>query len=80
VSVLEIYNNDIVDLLLQETPVAKPKECILQIRRDGSIEVANLTEVTVRTVHETLQLIDRGFGRRAAGATELNAHSSRSHW
>ena len=52
----------------------------LRTRRDGSIEVTNLVEVPVTTVHDALRHIDQAFRQRAVSATDLNAHSSRSHW
>ena len=52
----------------------------LRTRRDGSIEVTNVQESPVTTVHDALHQIDKAFQQRAVAATDLNAHSSRSHW
>jgi hypothetical protein len=79
VSVLEVYNNAITDLLAPEgTPADTKYE--LRTRKDGAMEVTNLTDVPVTTVHDALHTIDRAFRQRAVAATDLNAHSSRSHW
>lgn len=84
VGMLEIYNDEVYDLL---TPFPKganeknPKKKPLEVRRgaDGYVEVPGLTKEEVRSIGDVMDLLDRGTKNRASAATNLNEHSSRSH-
>ncbi|PON33439.1 Kinesin-like protein [Parasponia andersonii] len=73
-SLLEIYNEQITDLL-------DPNQRNLQIREDvkSGIYVENLTEECVRTMEDVNKLLTKGLSNRRTGATSINAESSRSH-
>lgn len=72
VSFLEIYKEDILDLLRSQDPLA--------IREDnGTIKIPNLTERRVASAEEALQQLEIGSASRSTGSTEMNARSSRSH-
>ncbi|WWC89409.1 uncharacterized protein L201_004333 [Kwoniella dendrophila CBS 6074] len=73
-SFLELYNEEIIDLLAG-TGVA------IQVReeRDGRIVWAGVKEVKVRSLEEVMQLLQEGSTRRKTGETNMNATSSRSH-
>jgi len=74
-SYLEIYNEKVFDLL------SGSDRGELQIRSHpqlGAI-VGNLTECPVECFAEAHELLDFGATRRAVGATQMNAASSRSH-
>jgi uncharacterized coiled-coil protein SlyX len=53
----------------------------LQIREDGNggIYFAGAEEGEVTSFSDVRMLLEQGIQRRAVGATEMNAHSSRSH-
>lgn len=73
-SFLEIYNEQITDLL-------EPSSTNLQLREDlkKGVYVENLSEHSVRTVNDVLQLLQQGAANRKIAATHMNSESSRSH-
>lgn len=75
VSYLEIYNEEIRDLLVKECRY-KPE---IKEHPDKGIYVKGLSSITVDSYSDMQQIL--GFGRknRSVGATLLNADSSRSH-
>ncbi|GAA5893182.1 hypothetical protein JCM6882_003906 [Rhodosporidiobolus microsporus] len=82
VSFLEIYNEQLRDLLASptsatasSTPInlSKPPEIV------GSGRVENLTERGVSLPAEVLEVLREGEQRRRVGATDWNERSSRSH-
>lgn len=90
VGMLEIYNDEIYDLLgTAGASMAEKKEgamkaggkSSLDIRRtpEGRIEVPNLTKEKVNSIEEVMELLKRGNSNRATAATDMNTHSSRSH-
>lgn len=72
---LEIYNENIRDLL------APPTSGNLKVREhpQTGIFVSNLTVVRVSKFEDVMSLIAIGDRNRSVAATNLNAHSSRSH-
>lgn len=75
-SYLEIYNEQIRDLLQPQTPSAKLN--ILEVDND-SIKITNLTRVTPVSLSHVYDLIVRANGNRTVSPTHANAASSRSH-
>ncbi|KAL3530221.1 hypothetical protein ACH5RR_009543 [Cinchona calisaya] len=73
-SFLEIYNEQILDLL-------DPSSFNLQIREDNKkgIYVENLTEVEVTSARDVIQKLLQGATNRKVAATNMNHASSRSH-
>ena len=73
-SFLEIYNEQILDLL--DTQSAN-----LNIREDinRGVYVEGLHEEIVTSQKDMLDLIDKGANNRHVGATNMNRSSSRSH-
>ncbi|XP_076024662.1 kinesin family member 4 [Genypterus blacodes] len=76
VSYLEIYNEDILDLLC----ASKDKHAI-GIREDPKegIKIVGLTERQVYSAHEMVSCLELGNSARTVGSTAMNAASSRSH-
>ncbi|KAL7690530.1 putative kinesin-like protein [Plasmopara halstedii] len=74
-SYLEIYNEDIRDLLSDDTK----RRLDLKEAVDGTIYVKDLTEVVVRDVQSLNKVMNRGLKNRTIGATLMNEGSSRSH-
>ncbi|KAL9322602.1 hypothetical protein ACSQ67_010655 [Phaseolus vulgaris] len=73
-SFLEIYNEQILDLL-------EPSSNNLQIREDSKkgVYVENLKEIEVTYAREVIQLLIQGAANRKVAATNMNRASSRSH-
>ncbi|KAH8497704.1 hypothetical protein H0E87_016836 [Populus deltoides] len=73
-SFLEIYNEQILDLL-------DPSSSNLQIREDvkKGIYVDNLKEIEVASARDVLQQLIQGSANRKVAATNMNCASSRSH-
>ncbi|XP_011043874.1 PREDICTED: phragmoplast orienting kinesin 2 isoform X2 [Populus euphratica] len=73
-SFLEIYNEQILDLL-------DPSSSNLQIREDvkKGIYVDNLKEIEVTSARDVLQQLIQGAANRKVAATNMNHASSRSH-
>jgi len=76
VSFLEVYNENIRDLLGQGGV-----EEYLDLREDPikGPTVAGITEVEAKTSHEVMQLLQQGNAKRSQAATAANEASSRSH-
>jgi kinesin family protein 15 len=73
-SYLEIYNEQILDLL-------DPSHSNLHIREDikTGVYVDGLVEEPVSSVKDMIALITRGSRNRHVGSTNMNKESSRSH-
>ncbi|KAJ3554605.1 hypothetical protein NM688_g3018 [Phlebia brevispora] len=77
VTFLEIYNEEIRDLLAEPgTPTPRGG---LQIREDKSVKVVGLVEHRPRTADEVKQIVLLGNSRRTQSPTHANETSSRSH-
>lgn len=77
VSFLEIYNEEIIDLLNPQPKKGPP----LTIREDasGDIYLAGLKEEAIGTSDEIFDLLKKGTLCRTTGSTDMNMNSSRSH-
>lgn len=74
-SYLEIYNEEIRDLLSKE-----PKNRLdLKENVESGVYVKDLTSFVVKSSHEIDQVMQAGKKNRSVGATLMNAGSSRSH-
>ncbi|KAI9073345.1 hypothetical protein K1719_044686 [Acacia pycnantha] len=73
-SFLEIYNEQILDLL-------EPSSNNLQIREDSKkgVYVENLKELEVTSARDVIQQLIQGSASRKVAATNMNRASSRSH-
>ncbi|KAG8295865.1 Kinesin-like protein kif17 [Homalodisca vitripennis] len=74
-SYLEIYNEEIRDLLGNDTK----KRLDLKENPDRGVYVCELSHHTVACVADCQDLMERGWRNRSTGATLMNADSSRSH-
>ncbi|XP_020271145.1 kinesin-like protein KIN-14R [Asparagus officinalis] len=80
VSVLEVYNEQIRDLLLQEShPGVAAKRLEVRQVAEGVHHVPGLVEANVSNMSEVWEVLQTGSKARAVGATNANEHSSRSH-
>lgn len=75
VSYLEIYNEEIRDLLVRDSRY-KPE---IKEHPDKGIYVKGLSNITVDSYTDMQEILETGGKNRSVGATLLNADSSRSH-
>ncbi|KAI6045585.1 kinesin-domain-containing protein [Pisolithus marmoratus] len=78
-SFIEIYNEDLIDLLSSDDTGGVRREVQIREAKDGSIIWGGLREVTVRSNAEVMNLIRQGTSIRRTNETDMNAQSSRSH-
>lgn len=76
VSYIEVYKEDLRDLLELETSVKD-----LHIREDekGNTVIVGAKECQVESADEVMSLLEMGNAARRTGTTQMNEHSSRSH-
>ncbi|GAA0157254.1 microtubule binding motor protein [Lithospermum erythrorhizon] len=87
VSMLEIYNETIRDLLSPNRPNSDVsridnmgKQYAIKHDANGNTHVSDLTIVDVRSSKEVSYLLDRAAQSRSVGKTQMNEESSRSHF
>ncbi|KAG9144365.1 hypothetical protein Leryth_025071 [Lithospermum erythrorhizon] len=78
VSMLEVYNEKIRDLLV-DNPGQNAKKLEIKQSAEGTQEVPGLVEATVRSTTEVWELLKTGSQARSVGSTNANELSSRSH-
>ncbi|XP_072461620.1 kinesin-like protein KIF27 isoform X2 [Notamacropus eugenii] len=76
VSYIEVYKEDLRDLLELETSMKD-----LHIREDekGNTVIVGAKECSVENADEVMSLLEMGNAARHTGTTQMNEHSSRSH-
>ncbi|CAN1224131.1 Kinesin-like protein KIN-14N [Linum grandiflorum] len=85
VSMLEIYNETIRDLLSTNRDVSRDstpngKQYAIKHDPNGNTTVSELTVVDVQSSREVAYLLDRAAHSRSVGKTQMNEQSSRSHF
>ncbi|KAF9227741.1 kinesin-domain-containing protein [Gyrodon lividus] len=78
-SFIEVYNEDLIDLLSTDEGSGVRREVQIREGKDGSIIWGGLREVNVRSSNEVMNLIRQGTSIRRTNETDMNAQSSRSH-
>ncbi|KAJ9171105.1 hypothetical protein P3X46_019153 [Hevea brasiliensis] len=76
VSVLEVYNEQIRDLLAT-SPTSKKLE--IKQSSEGSHHVPGIVEAKVDNLKEVWNVLQAGSNARSVGSNNVNEHSSRSH-
>ncbi|KAI3708512.1 hypothetical protein L2E82_37701 [Cichorium intybus] len=80
VSMLEIYNETIRDLLsTNRNSSSESAKYIIKHDANGNTHVSDLTIVDVRSEREVQFLLNRAAQSRSVGKTQMNEQSSRSH-
>ncbi|GAA0168157.1 microtubule binding motor protein [Lithospermum erythrorhizon] len=76
VSVLEVYNEQIRDLLATSSGTKK-----LEIKQvpEGSHHIPGIVEANVENIREVWNVLQAGSSARSVGSNNVNEHSSRSH-
>ncbi|EOA12956.1 hypothetical protein CARUB_v10025939mg [Capsella rubella] len=86
VSMLEIYNETIRDLLSTNKEAARtdngvsPQKHAIKHDANGNTHVAELTILDVKSSREVSFLLDHAARNRSVGKTQMNEQSSRSHF
>lgn len=78
VSFLEIYNEELFDLLSPSLDNQKMR-LFEDATRKGSVVIQGLEELVVHDKDDVYNILERGRAKRQTAATLMNAHSSRSH-
>ncbi|XP_070395298.1 kinesin-like protein KIF11 [Dermacentor albipictus] len=78
VSFLELYNEELFDLLSAHEDTSRLK-IFEDSTRKGSVIIQGLEEITVHNREEVFFILQKGAAKRQTAATLLNATSSRSH-
>lgn len=80
-SYIEVYNENVYDLLPKDTKPSYKPRATLKIReqQDGEIFVAGLTKHKVNDTQHGLQLAQEAKKKRHTSSNNINADSSRSH-
>ncbi|KAH9381085.1 hypothetical protein HPB48_010757 [Haemaphysalis longicornis] len=80
VSFLELYNEELFDLLSAHEDTSRLKIYEDSTRKaSGSVIIHGLEEITVHNREEVFFILEKGAAKRQTAATLLNATSSRSH-
>ncbi|XP_023182779.1 kinesin-like protein KIF11 isoform X1 [Xiphophorus maculatus] len=79
VSLLEIYNEELFDLLSPTEDVNERLQLFDDPRNKRGVVVKGLEEVVVHNKDEVYQILERGAAKRRTASTLMNAYSSRSH-
>ncbi|KAK6125845.1 hypothetical protein DH2020_040413 [Rehmannia glutinosa] len=75
VSVLEVYNEQIRDLLAIETS----KKLEIKQASEGFHHIPGIVEAKVENIRQVWNVLQAGSSARAVGSNNVNEHSSRSH-
>ncbi|GLE11659.1 hypothetical protein PINS_up024208 [Pythium insidiosum] len=78
-SYLEVYNETLVDLLLDPQTSSSREELVIQENARGQTFVRGLTRAVVRSEEAALDLLFQGETNRTIAEHSLNASSTRSH-
>ncbi|KAJ0172036.1 hypothetical protein K1T71_012009 [Dendrolimus kikuchii] len=78
VSYLELYNEELFDLLSTSEDNSKLR-IYEDVTRKGANIVNGLEEITVHSKQQVYEIMDRGQERKRVASTLMNAQSSRSH-
>ena len=79
VSYLEVYNEEINDLLNDDHEKGRNLRITSDDPNKGGVQIGGLTEKECDNATDILGVIEQGEKNRSYGATEMNANSSRSH-
>ncbi|CAD8059350.1 unnamed protein product [Paramecium sonneborni] len=77
-SYVELYNEQIIDLL-NESTIKSNLQPTIREEKDHTISIQNLTTIAVINPQDMLQILNKGGTHRTTAATQMNLNSSRSH-
>ena len=76
---LEIYNEELFDLLNPSSDASDRLQMFDGPRNKRGVIIKGLEEITVHNKDQVYQTLEKGAAKRTAVATLMNAYSSRSH-
>jgi len=79
VSCMELYNEELYDLLSSNTTSSSSSSLAINEDRRGNVNIPNLTEWKVTNINELLKVIEIAEEKKTTGSTAMNERSSRSH-
>jgi hypothetical protein len=80
-SMVELYNNHLLDLLrpVRGRDANQSPKLSVRYEQGGSVQVDSLTEKEARDASELKAVLERGLSQRTVAANAMNIESSRSH-
>ncbi|KAJ9084040.1 Kinesin- protein 11 [Entomophthora muscae] len=78
-SMLEVYNEEVFDLLALQDSVAPMDKLDLKMGPDNILKIDKLKEMLILTPEDGINYLKQGSKQRQKTATRLNSSSSRSH-
>lgn len=80
-SMLELYNNVLVDLLrpIRRNDIRQAPKLNVRYDKGGVVQIDSLVEREAQDAKELKQLLERGLAQRTVAANAMNIESSRSH-
>ena len=79
ISCMELYNEELRDLLCTTTTTSTTTSLSIQEDRRGNVQIPGLSERTVGNIDELMEVIQIAEENRTVGSTAMNERSSRSH-
>merc|ERR1719195_1095001 len=91
---MELYRNDLIDLLAKQKDAKGPKKSVasvgssgvpkplkpsVHVDKAGVVQVEHVVEEQCQSAEELSELLERGNRQRTVAATAMNSESSRSH-
>eukprot|EP00928_Gymnodinium_smaydae_P070396 TRINITY_DN54241_c0_g1_i1.p1 TRINITY_DN54241_c0_g1~~TRINITY_DN54241_c0_g1_i1.p1 ORF type:complete len:1135 (+),score=302.56 TRINITY_DN54241_c0_g1_i1:112-3516(+) len=78
-SMIELYRNELVDLLAKGHQAKNAPKVSVHIDKAGRVELDGVVAEECKTSQELERLLDKGNDQRTVAATAMNSQSSRSH-
>jgi len=78
-SMLELYRNDLIDLLTKNKQCSFIKKPAVRVDKAGKVYIENVVEEQCKDAIQLMSLIEMGNQQRTIAATMMNSESSRSH-
>lgn len=78
-SYLEIYNEEVYDLLVEQKRNVEPTKLDLKEEKGKGVYVRGLKQLIVKSIPEMEKAMMFGTNNRKTAATKMNSESSRSH-
>mmetsp|Transcript_18798 Transcript_18798/g.36212 ORF Transcript_18798/g.36212 Transcript_18798/m.36212 type:complete len:258 (+) Transcript_18798:2-775(+) len=79
-SMMELYNSELVDLLVPiDNPKSKNKKLNVRLDKNNVVVVEHLIDEECQSASQLMEALERGNAQRTVAATAMNSESSRSH-